>query len=96
MLDIIFAREVGTMLNLTVLRRNKNWTLRELSERAHISLSDLSKIERGTCPAWPNWRRRIANAFELENPEILFQEVKIPNALGGNDISGKISSEFNA
>lgn len=55
-------------------RERKGWTLDDLARKAKISKPDLSLIERGLIPAYPNWQKRIARAFRMSREE-LFKEV---------------------
>jgi transcriptional regulator with XRE-family HTH domain len=63
------------MLQLRRERENRGWSLAAVCMRTGISPSDLSLIERGHRPAYPGWRKRIAEAFDLPEAE-LFQEVE--------------------
>jgi len=40
-----------------------------------ISPADISAIELGVRPAYPGWRRRIADALGVDDVEWLFEEV---------------------
>lgn len=46
----------------------------ELSVRTRISQGRLSLLERGLEHAWPDWRRRIAEALQVEE-STLFPEL---------------------
>lgn len=68
------------MLRLRYLRREKDWTLEELSKRTGISIADLSCLERGQRPPYPGWQRRISKAFRLP-AAVIFEEVELPDEL---------------
>ena len=53
------------MLKLRGARIARGWTLADLGKRTGIAVPDLSVIERGLKPAYPEWRRRISRAFRL-------------------------------
>jgi transcriptional regulator with XRE-family HTH domain len=61
------------MLRLHDERIQRGWSLAELSRRTGIDQSTLSRIERGLCPVYPGWRRRLVRAFRLR-AEALFAE----------------------
>jgi transcriptional regulator with XRE-family HTH domain len=52
-------------------RLRRGWTQVKVCTLTGIAPSDLSLIERGLRPAFPGWRRRIAEAFGVP-PEQLF------------------------
>ncbi len=62
------------MLRLRQERLRRRWSLLDVAIRTHIESTNVSKIERGILPAYPGWRRRLAEAFGLPE-ENLFAEV---------------------
>lgn len=57
------------------VRQQRGWSQTFLSGRTGIASTDISRLERGIVPAWPGWRRRISEAFQL--PEIeLFAPIR--------------------
>ena len=65
------------MLRLRYLRRGKGWTLEDLSKRTGISVPDLSCLERGLCPTYPGWQRRISKTFQLPIA-VIFEDIELP------------------
>lgn len=63
------------MLALRRERLNRGWSLTRVTVLTGIDGSALSKIERGIWPCGPEWRRRIAAAFQMSEDE-LFKEAK--------------------
>lgn len=62
------------MLRLRLERQRRGWSLTKLTSLTNIATSELSQIEREHIRAFPGWRRRIAEAFDL--PEAyLFERV---------------------
>jgi transcriptional regulator with XRE-family HTH domain len=64
----------STVLNLRTIRKERGWSLTQLTVKTGIDGSSLSKIERGIWPCGPGWRKRLAEAFELPEEE-LFRRV---------------------
>lgn len=62
------------MLRLRQERLRRKWSLARVCVATGIEPANLSKIERGLLPAYPGWRRRIAQAFDMSEEE-LFREV---------------------
>jgi transcriptional regulator with XRE-family HTH domain len=67
--------EVKKMLELRNERIKRGLSLTGLTVLTGIASSDLSRLERGLCPAYPGWKSRIAKAFDMPE-EKLFQEVE--------------------
>lgn len=63
------------MSRLREQRQKRGWSLTRLCVLTGIDPSALSKIERGVWPCGPEWRRRIAAAFQMSEDE-LFKEAK--------------------
>jgi len=61
--------------NVREVRKKKNMSALELARRAVMASSSLSLIERGLIPAYPGWRKRIAQALNVSERE-LFPEVQ--------------------
>ena len=61
--------------NVREVRKRKNMSALELARRAVMASSSLSLIERGLIPAYPGWRKRIAQALNVSERE-LFPEVQ--------------------
>lgn len=59
--------------NLRKIRKEKGLSGLELSRRARIAPNALSLLERGYLPAYPNWRKRCAQALGVEE-DVLFPE----------------------
>lgn len=68
-------KEVGKMLKLREIREARKWSLTDLCVLTRIDPSSLSKIEREVWPCPPAWRRRLAEAFGIEEA-ILFERVE--------------------
>lgn len=67
------------MLALRKERERRGWTLDKLSKKTAISQPDLSRLERGLCPAYPGWKKKIALAFRVKLADadgVLFREVE--------------------
>ncbi len=67
-----------TATKQSALRRERllrQFTLRRVSGGTHIGESDLSRLERGTLPAFPGWRKRLAQFYRMPECD-LFPEVK--------------------
>lgn len=62
------------MLRLRLERQRLAMSLAQLCQLTGVEPATLSKVERGLLPAYPGWRRRIAEAFGMPE-EILFAEV---------------------
>lgn len=52
------------------LRRARGWSLTRLSGLTGISAGDIGLVERGLRPAYPGWRRRIAEALGVPEPDL--------------------------
>lgn len=83
--------EIGAKLQR--LRRERNWTLLEASRATGISLSALSKIERGELSPTVTTLSRIATGFNIDIASLLTEETA--NAGGRRSITrakdGKLS-----
>ncbi|WP_041328953.1 helix-turn-helix domain-containing protein [Rubrobacter xylanophilus] len=54
------------------LRRERAWSVRELSERAGVSTETIYSLEHGRREwAWPRTVRKLAEALEVEPKELL-------------------------
>jgi transcriptional regulator with XRE-family HTH domain len=51
-------------------RRRRGWSLTRVTALTGISTCDVSLIERGLRPAYPGWRRRLAEAYGLPEAEL--------------------------
>jgi len=61
--------------NVREVRKKQNMSALELARRAVMPPSSLSLVERGLLPAYPGWRKRIAQALGVSEDE-LFPEVQ--------------------
>jgi transcriptional regulator with XRE-family HTH domain len=59
------ASDVAHTLHLRTEREARGWSLTHVTQQTGIAPSDLSLLERGLRPAFPNWQRRIARAFGI-------------------------------
>lgn len=62
------------MLKLRQERLRRGWSLVEVCVRTRIESTNISKIERGLLPAYPGWRQRLADAFDMPE-DVLFEKV---------------------
>ena len=69
------------MLQLRNERRRRGWSQTQVSALTGISSPDLSAIERGAKPAFPGWRRKLAEAFKLPEDQ-LFAVVEERDSVG--------------
>lgn len=53
------------MSRLREERLKRNLSLTRVTQITGIPTSNLSMVERGLCPAWPSWRRRLSRAYGL-------------------------------
>lgn len=58
------------------LRQGRGWSLTRLSGLTGIAAGDIGLIERGLRPAYPGWRRRIADALGLPEGTIFRRGVE--------------------
>ncbi|MBY6277660.1 helix-turn-helix domain-containing protein [Symbiobacterium thermophilum] len=63
------------MIRLRMVRQSRGLTQIHLCRMTGISPADISAIELGVRPAYPGWRRRIADALGVDDVEWLFEEV---------------------
>lgn len=66
-------------LRLRSERKRQGVTLVALSKRTGIDTANLSRLERGQAPAYPGWRRRIAEALGVSDADWLFAEESGPS-----------------
>lgn len=69
------------MLRLTMERLRRGWTKTELSRRARIQLSDVSRIESGRMKPYQPQRQRLAQVLEVP-ADRLFEEVEADGSKG--------------
>jgi len=62
------------VLRLRKERERLGLSLTELTRRTGIAANDLSMLERGKRPAFPGWRRRIAEALDLPEADLFMNE----------------------
>lgn len=60
--------------NVKTIRQSKGWSQAKLAALSEIQQSDISQVENGKKPAFPDWRKRIAAAFD-EPEEKIFPNV---------------------
>jgi len=58
------------MLFIRQERLRRGWSLARVTQLTGIAGSDLSAVERGVRPAYPGWRRRLADAFERPEEQL--------------------------
>jgi transcriptional regulator with XRE-family HTH domain len=63
---------------ISVLRKTRGWTGRELASRAHASYSLLAKVESGAAPATPALIGAVARALRVDVPRITGQPYQEP------------------
>jgi transcriptional regulator with XRE-family HTH domain len=51
-------------------RTRRGWSLTKVTMLSGIASGDLSLLERGLRPAFPGWRRRLSQAFNLPESEL--------------------------
>jgi transcriptional regulator with XRE-family HTH domain len=69
--DRIFGMEVSDT-KLRRLRRERAWSIRELSERAGVSTETIYSLEHGRREwAWPRTVRKLAEALGVEPKELM-------------------------
>ena len=51
-------------------RLRRGWSQTRVSQLTGIASADVSAIERGVRPAFPGWRRRLAEAFEVSEDRL--------------------------
>ena len=57
-------------LVLRTERRRRGWSQTRVSGLTGIAQADLSGLERGRLPAYPGWRRRLAQVFDMAETEL--------------------------
>ena len=62
------------MYKLRRVRTEKGYSLADLVRLTGIHESDISQLERGLRPAFPDWRKRLSRALKVPEDE-LFAEV---------------------
>lgn len=62
------------MYRLRRVRQEKGYSLADLVRLTGIHESDLSQLERGLRPPFPDWRKRLARTLKMPE-EILFEEI---------------------
>lgn len=65
--------EVDLMNRVREFRKKKDLTQLDLAKITDIYPNDISQIETGYRKAFPGWRKRLADALEVEE-EVLFPE----------------------
>lgn len=55
---------------LKELRQARGLSLTQLAFKAQIHPSNLSKLEAGFLPLYPNWKRRLAQALGVKEEEL--------------------------
>ncbi|MCL1813489.1 MAG: helix-turn-helix domain-containing protein [Treponema sp.] len=70
------GKELRSILsnNIKRYRGNHGWSQAELAEKAHISITFLSNIERGNKWPYPDTLVKIAKALNVEEFELFRQE----------------------
>lgn len=63
-------------------RKRQGLTLMALAIRTGINPSDLSAVELGRRPAYPGWRRRIAEALQTSEAAVFDPEPPDPTSWG--------------
>lgn len=58
------------MLRLRAERQSRGWSQTRLSALTGIASPDLSAVERGAKPAYPGWRRKLAEAFGMAEEDL--------------------------
>lgn len=66
---------MAKILQIRRERRQKAWTLAEVSKRTGISIPDLSRIELGQVRVYPGWSRRLVRLFQ-QPADLLFAPVE--------------------
>ncbi len=62
---------MGIGRNIAKLRRQKNWSQKELARRAGVSVDYLYRVETGKCPHLPiKLLSRIAEALDVQLGEL--------------------------
>ena len=63
---------------LREIREKQSKTILEVSRLAFISPSDISQIELGKKPCFPNWRKRLSKVLNVPESE-LFPDLDVYN-----------------
>jgi transcriptional regulator with XRE-family HTH domain len=63
------------VLKIRKQRLSRGWSITHLTVLTGIDAASLSRLERGQIPAFPGWRKRLAEAFGMSE-EVLFAEVR--------------------
>ena len=58
------------MYKLRRVRQEKDYSLADLVRLTGIHESDLSQLERGLRPAFPDWRKRLSRALKMSEEEL--------------------------
>jgi transcriptional regulator with XRE-family HTH domain len=62
------------MLRLTLERKRRGWSQRQLAQRADIGEATISRLEAGKVYPYPGWKKRLSRVLRVPGDE-LFQEV---------------------
>jgi transcriptional regulator with XRE-family HTH domain len=75
------GKELRTALsrNLKLFRKYRNWSQADLAEKAGISITYLSDIERGNKWPHPDILANLATAFNVAGYEMFKPEEKLPD-----------------
>jgi len=75
------GKDLRTILssNIKLYRRNHGWSQADLAEKADISITFLSSIERCTKWPYPETLMKIAKALKIEEFELFRQNKAITN-----------------
>ncbi|GHV78955.1 hypothetical protein AGMMS49944_07460 [Spirochaetia bacterium] len=83
--------------NLKLFRKYRNWSQADLAEKAGISVTYLSDIERGNKWPHPDILANLATAFNVEGYEMFKPEEKLPNDVRNiiHKLAGDITASIN-
>lgn len=56
------------------IRKREGLTQLELAKISQVARCDIAKIESGRYPIYPSWRHRLAEALQVDEGELFFQE----------------------
>jgi len=75
------GKDLRTILssNLKLFRRNHGWSQADLAEKADISITFLSSIERCTKWPYPDTLVKLAKALKIEEFELFRHNETVPN-----------------
>ena len=53
---------------------DRGWSKRQLAHQANIASQDLYQVLGGKRPFYPNWKKRVAEALDMDEAELFEEE----------------------